>query len=749
VKAGTHPLKAIFQNVIQYVVPLYQRPYVWREDTHWAPLWEDIQATVAQILPVPSSGSAGSHADPVPHFLGAIVLDQQRTTVGTVEKRHVIDGQQRLTTLQLFISAAAHEAKDRGLDKQSRILAKLVENDPDLIVDEGDRLKLCPTNVDRSAFRNAVLAKEAEDDPFNLVEEAHTYFRGSISNWLQEASSPELSAQTLLAALTDAIRELIQIVVIDLEEGDNAQVIFETLNARGTPLLAIDLVKNLFFLRIQRAGDDLERLYRNHWKPLERTYWREEIRQGRLRRPRAEIYLMHWLALQTKDEVLAHHLYEAFRKFVTGLPDEEMAPLLRVFTKDAGTFANFEEQPPGTPEYRFFDHLVALDTTTVMPLALFLFRQTPEVLPIERRRLALLALESWLVRRMICGLTPKSYNRYMLELLRNLDENAANAPDILVSKLRAAKVDTNLWPNDEQVVGALTSMPLYRRLSTRRVRMILTALENSLRTAKSEAILLPENLTVEHVLPQSWRDYWPTDRPGDIEQELNREAHVNRLGNLTLITSGLNSPLSNNNWATKRAEINEHSLLLLNRRLINDHGSLWDEATIDARSRTLAEQVLQIWPGPGADWDVEAQTDLLQDVSAPPLETSGPEPEDLIRSFSSESGVRLLEDFLDQVALWDEVKVQTGKAASHEHRRIFFYRKGSPYGAFCRINPRLNRVRLRLDTTDVPAPQSAQLLQVQDPYRVQVTVDTPPAFGEALHLARIAYEQAVASEEEF
>src|SRR6202158_6439954 len=85
-------------------------------------------------------------------------------------------------------------------------------------------------------------------------------------------------------------------IVIDLQEGDDPQVIFETLNARGEPLLPADLLKNYIFLRAARANEDQELLYKEFWSRFDDTFWREEVKQGRLVRPRSDLFMQHFLA---------------------------------------------------------------------------------------------------------------------------------------------------------------------------------------------------------------------------------------------------------------------------------------------------------------------------------------------------------------------------------------------------------------------------------------------------------------------
>ena len=119
------PLQKIFALDVQFRVPLYQRPYVWDRDRQWEPLWDDVAALAERYL---TTDRQVKH-----HFLGAIVVRQQPSPVGTLEIRDVIDGQQRITTLQL-LGDAVEEAirEDAGPAIESKKLRKLVLNDTDL-----------------------------------------------------------------------------------------------------------------------------------------------------------------------------------------------------------------------------------------------------------------------------------------------------------------------------------------------------------------------------------------------------------------------------------------------------------------------------------------------------------------------------------------------------------------------------------------------------------------------------------------
>lgn len=594
-KADAYPLKTIFGRDVRYVVPLYQRPYVWDRESKWEPLWEDIRLLVSQLADASAVGQ-----QPValsPHFLGAIVLDQKFGQVGDLEVRYIIDGQQRLTTLQLFLAAAAWVAEGFQLEQSARLLGKLTANDPDLVHEPDHQFKVWPTNTDRDNFRAAMLRSGFKADAGIRIVEAYTYFCGALTEWAASLGGAVAGGFDILVK---AVRDFLRLVVIDLENEDNAQVIFETLNARTTPLLAIDLVKNLVFRYAERSGasdTELDALYTNSWRRFDTEDWRRELRQGRLNRPRAEIFLMHWLTMRRTEETPAHWLYPAFQRLLDRNLATPVAEIIEEFADDATTFASFDRQAVGSREETFFRRLGVLDMSTITPLLLFLFRRQSAELVRTRRMRALEILESWLVRRMICRLTPKNYNRYFLELLRAAQVDIAHADDIVFDVLRNATAETNRWPEDGEVANVLISRSLYHAIPRSRIVMLLSAVEHALRTSKSEQLPLPAQLTIEHILPQAWQQNWPATG-SDPGAKYERDVHVNRVGNLTLLTQSLNPALSNAGWDVKRAELQKHSLLLLNRELCDAYRSRWNEAMIDERSAALAGVIARIWPSP-------------------------------------------------------------------------------------------------------------------------------------------------------
>lgn len=596
-KADVKTLHDLTSTDVRYLVPRYQRPYVWTEEKHWEPLWSDIESAFERL-------ENGETRD---HFLGAIVLQEGDTPPGEPTRYQVIDGQQRLTTTQILIGAGANVAFEAGVDKVGRRLSRMVLNDEDAA--EGDeRFKLWPTAQDRHAFRLVMSPGgppvDAEDDPNNTIQEAYDYFYRQISDFaVGDGSDPEAAAHRL-DVLRAVFADVFKIVAIRLEGNDEAQVIFETLNARGTPLLALDLVKNAVFQAIGHNSGAVEQLHDEVWEPeLGLPYWREEVRQGRLTRPRAELFLMHWMTMKLatrgiiKAPIRSDRLFQTFSSEILKDPNSDgPEALIRELVEDARAMRHLDDLEPASPEGRFLRTTDYLDTSVFFPLALYVFTN-PEV-SIETRREVLAIIESVQVRRTLIGLTGKGYNLITLNLLRAIGSSDEDAAKVTRDFFESSDSARSRWPSDSEIRERLEKRPIYGWVSRNKLAGMLAELERELRKDKrTEEIPLDDRaLSIEHVMPQKWETHWPMEE-ATPEKEESRNELVQTIGNLTLVTGSLNSTLSNQSWSKKQDRFRNHSLLLLNRTI----GSFedWSETQIRIRASDLSGRFLKLWPGPG------------------------------------------------------------------------------------------------------------------------------------------------------
>lgn len=606
-KADTLDLKDIFRKDTRYVVPRFQRPYVWNEEEHWQLLWEDLRLVVDELIQRRENAADRFERDEAqletsPHFLGAIVLDQQSNPTRKLETREIIDGQQRLITLQVLLSAAHTASIELGHDESASMLEKLMYNDEDLADTEIDRLKVWPIETDQDAFIEVMKLSDPVSDASELngeekLHDCFKYFKEQIHDW---AEGDEQSAEEHLDALVTTMWHLLRIVVIDLESNDDAQVIFETLNARGTPLLAADLIKNYLFREANIVGEDPSKLHDEYWNQFDQDDWREEVSQGRLERPKIDVFIMHWLTMQMNQQVRAKKLFPAFRKFLdrTDLKVEEILQNIDYY---ATIYQNITEPNRDTREGIFFHRLDVLDTTTPYPVLLWIFGL--ENVSGAQRVKAIEAIESWLMRRMLCRSTTKNYNKIFIELLDVLKSSDGDrVGDTVVDFLQNREGESDYWPTDDDLMDSMREKQYWARVNQRRLKMVFSAIERNLRdTGYSETVEFTQDLEIEHILPQEWSHHWelPGKKPQEVER-IDRDNAKNRIGNLTILTDKLNPSVSNASWEDKRDAIQEHTVLRVNHYLVTNWLNEWNEETIAERGEWLAEEASEVWEGPNS-----------------------------------------------------------------------------------------------------------------------------------------------------
>ncbi len=623
-KANAASILGIFEQKLRLEVPLFQRQYVWNKVQQWGPLWEDISRKFTEYI---------EKRDDAPvHFLGAIVLDQKQTPTTHVVKRQVIDGQQRLITLQIFLAALRDFCCQKGYNDLANECESFTLNKGMMAEPEVDKFKVWPTLLDRLQFTDVMTSRSRKElekrhplhrrkyarnyDPRPKMIEAYIYFYEELSEFfLGTESEPPLGSQYDLPNRLDecfqALKNALQVVVIDLDMGDDAQVIFETLNARGEPLLPADLLRNFIFLRVAREGQSQEELYKKYWQRFDDHFWRDEIRQGRLYRPRSDLFMQHFLASRQAADIPIKHLYVEYKWWIEKKrPFKSIQDELEALSRQGDDFRRIIEPKKGDILFPFISFLNSFDMSTVYPVLLYLLDAKMSEQDLSR---AAAIFESYLLRRAVCGYTAKGYNRIFLLLIRFLREKGV-AVDRISTYLKVLEGESAKWPTDEEFYSAWQSVDAYNTLSHEKIVYALRRLNDSLFSNKNEIIRIDGTLSVEHIMPRAWVENWPLpdgskgmtyeeleDNPsedGRAEATNKRDALVHTIGNLTILTQPLNSSLSNSPWATKKPAVLKASLLPINQQLLHDVAT-WDEKAIESRSKRLFEKAVSIWQGPG------------------------------------------------------------------------------------------------------------------------------------------------------
>lgn len=593
----THVLtpQDIFMQPQHLVVPPFQRPYVWDKEDQWEPLWQDVRRLAELRLTQVS-------ADPK-HFLGAIVVQAREGALGGLPSSSIIDGQQRLTTLQLLMDATAAALETAGQDALSAQLGRLTHNEDIFVSETESRLKVRHGNRDRNAFEE-VMNHEPPVDYAALthaaarVVRAHEFFSDAITDWLDE--TPDATAERA-QALTGALTRGVQLVAISLTTSENSQEIFETLNARGTPLTATDLIRNFVFQRLAAEGVDT-RVHLDDW-PFETEFWVKEVSVGRNPMQRSSLFFNQWLISRAGEEVSPRATFTRFKQYVDDVARDSgqtLADLLPLIRRQAETYelwtraARDPDRQLNRVELAVY-RMRASDTQLLTPLLLWLHTPGREI-PDEVINHVTSVVESWVVRRQLMRLSIGDMGRVVADLIRLHKDTPA---DELVAGIEAylsrLDVTSTYWPGDAEIREHLREERVFRRYKKARTRMLLEAVEDSHRRMTNQPQVPRRGYPIEHILPQKWPDHWPVE---GAEAEEARAAHVHRLGNLTLLTTSLNSKVSNGPWESKLAKLHQDDTFLMNRRLPTTPAETWDEDHIDQRTDTMIDVILSTWPVP-------------------------------------------------------------------------------------------------------------------------------------------------------
>ena len=371
-------------------------------------------------------------------------------------------------------------------------------------------------------------------------------------------------------------------------------------------ILPADLIRNYIFLRARREAHDADALYKAYWSSFDDEFWREEIKQGRLKRPRSDLFIQHLLASRQARDIPIKHLYVEYRHWSESVETSMDVPAeLELLSEQGVAYRRLLDPEDDDPVAPLAAFLRTFEVGTLYPLVLGFFETNPSD---EEWQKVTQYLESFIVRRAVCEMTTKNYNRLFLSVLRSL-RNSEFSAQKLYELLSSQTGESGLWPDDARFKEGILQREVYHSLGSARLVHIFSRLNDCYASNKSERLSFKEKPTVEHIMPQKWIKHWPLPNGEKGVESLDllfaeddderarltrqRDRYVNRLGNLTILSHGLNSAQSNLNWPEKRPELMKHSLLPLNQPLAEkDH---WNEEEIDKRGSELFLHAKNIW----------------------------------------------------------------------------------------------------------------------------------------------------------
>jgi hypothetical protein len=249
----------------------------------------------------------------------------------------------------------------------------------------------------------------------------------------------------------------------------------------------------------------------------------------------------------------------------------------------------------------FTGRIRELDTTTIYPLVLYLLVQDESRLPAKDRQVIFNHLESYLIRRAVCGLTPKNYNRFFLSLLRNVSKEEKITAFWFESYLKNQTELTSKWPTDEEFKSAWLTRPIFLTGSYL-PRLVLKAINQKM-TTERDIEVIKGDVSVEHIMPQNleaagWKQQFDSDMDEltMLKAKENRKRIIHTIGNLTLVTQPLNSAMKDVSFNKKRPEILKHINIKLNSFFVTlNDAEGWIESSIENRGKELFNYAVNIW----------------------------------------------------------------------------------------------------------------------------------------------------------
>jgi len=594
-------------------IPFFQRTYVWDKEN-----WEDMLDDLLDL-------------EKVSNFFGAIILKQLPAKSGEPKELEVVDGQQRLTTLSILLKALYDTLFDKDRDRLNEEVLKEIEKDIFGILffqKDEDRysankryyVRIEHSLADRKAYyavisyrvNATIVGNEEEKDLIKLEEindESHRILK-AYKFFKEELEKLDYEKRILL------LRRLLSpenkmLVVIDLDERDDEQTIFDVLNSGGVRLTSAEIIKNALYKRaIELMGkDNAVSFYRRTWERKflkdEDTvrYWETELKTGRLKRQNIEL-LLHSIGViegfYDPDKHTMLDLSKLYKERIRKLSNvEELEKFIEGVMYYADIYRNHIRDFDGTEALSFEDwetrllHILHyLDISTFHPFILFVLKSYEN--DAKKKRELLSNLEKFVVRNAVAKKIPvKAYNKLCKQFIRN--------PDTILEKLEELD-DDSLWEGFQKVSNKVASLILFWIELYRRYKDLKVDLKE-----------LKYNYSLEHIMPVKWQDYWTFDNVphpkmselGEDGAKKDRDRKIHWLGNMTLLTARLSSALKNYDFERKvlgegrKKGIKAYGELLITKQDIvepfENGKKVWDESRIEERTKKLFQEFNEIW----------------------------------------------------------------------------------------------------------------------------------------------------------
>ena len=554
-KADEANLLEFMNGPKQFIIPIYQRTYSWSLK-ECKQLWDDII-------------KAGKDEKISSHFLGSLVyIKKGLYQISTIPKLLLIDGQQRLATISLLLSALTEVLKPSINEMSSDKLKNyyLINRD-----EEEKRYKLILTKSDKEALFKIIDNKELSDEDSQRIKENYEFFVEQIS----------------INHIEDVLKGLNKLIIIDVSldrERDNPQLIFESLNSTGLELTQADLIRNYVLMGLEKQEQD--NLYNDYWSTMEKRFGYAKYSAL------FDRFMRDYLTIKTEKIPNIKDVYSAFKLYAQNFKDiKELVADIYKYSKYFVNIALEQEQDNGIKTV--FSDINILKVDVSYPFILQIYEDYKQERITKEEFIQILKyIESYVFRRAICGIPTNSLNKTFANLYKEIkSEN-------YLERFKAAlllKDSYRRFPRDEEFKEQLIVKDVY---NFRNRNYLLRKLENHNR----KELVSVESYTIEHIMPQNKNlsNEWKEEL-GESWKEIH-DKYLHTIGNITL--TGYNPELSNKPFKEKRDMEGgfADSPIRLNQSLAKlEH---WNENEILNRARTLVDLAVPIWECPELEEEV-------------------------------------------------------------------------------------------------------------------------------------------------
>lgn len=572
-EAGKRTVRDIFNRGRNLEIPFFQRAYVWNTE-QWQRFLDDMRVVSKTNKP---------------YFLGSVILKQQETTSDQDSILTVIDGQQRLTTLNIFLKVLCLKTQ-----ADSEFIETFKKQRDKSII-------LLHNHNDENSFNKVVNLTEIK--PFENIS-ANDKILSAFNFFHDNISSLDLSGNLDYFNILDNVL----FVGIDLGHEEDEQQIFDTINSLGVRLTTAELLKNYFFNR-----NEIDR-YSTYWKEIfekddeTKIYWDKEVTTGRLKRTFIDLFFYSYLQIKIQEKKLkvkaddkiefskVDKLFESYKQFISSynISKQEMLDEIKEYAllfKDNFNYSIIDSELTDASGIERINAIIfGLETSTLIPYVLFILKNTGS--EIEKNE-TFNVLESYIMRRIVVKATTKNYNQLFTD---RLISNEIITKSGFLEYIEGNENKINYLPSDTELKAGFTSSVLINKQSAGIVYFIESKIRD--RNRQSTQLLGISKYSLEHLMPKKWENNW--EPLIEKEKKDHRNFKLKTLGNLAIITQSLNASIRDSDWPTKKegraskAGLKHFSAGIETLAPYLDL-EVWNEREIDKRCGFLYEKAIDIW----------------------------------------------------------------------------------------------------------------------------------------------------------